>query len=96
MNSKIKSALDKWIKGAGPFSFHPMDMNRFYDLIHECIKGDYILAQEDIADAITEHLDLIDAKMHKKSEEFEIRAEAVLGFVGFLKDKKDVDIKTML
>lgn len=96
MKISIKKALDNWIKGAGPFSFHPMDMNRFYDLVHECIKEDYILTQEDIAEAIIEHLELIDTKVCEKSEEFEVRVGAIFGFAKFLKEKKDADIKSML
>jgi mannose/fructose/N-acetylgalactosamine-specific phosphotransferase system component IID len=96
MKSNIKLALDKWILGAGPFSFHPMDMNRFYNIIHECIKEDYILTHEDIADAMKEHLKFIDSEIQKESIKFEEKAEAVSGFVDFLKNEKDIDINSML
>jgi hypothetical protein len=96
MKSNIKLALDKWILGAGPFSFHPMDMNRFYKLVHECIKEDYILTQEDITDAMIEHLNLIDSEIQKEAIKFEEKAEAVSGFVGFMKNEKDIDINSML
>ena len=96
MKNNIKTALDKWMKGAGPISFHPMDMNRFYELVLECIKEDYILTQEDIASAMKEHLKLIDSEIQKESLRFEEKAEAVSGFADFLNSEKDIDIKSML
>lgn len=96
MKISIKKALDNWIKGAGPFSYHTIDMNRFYELVYECIKEDYILTQEDIANAMKEHLKLIDTKVHEKSEEFEMRAAAIIGFIKYLKEEKDIDIKSRL
>lgn len=96
MESIIKKALDNWVKGANPISAHFMDMNRFYELVYECIKEDYILTQEDIADAMKEHLSLIDTKVKEESIRFEEKAEAIFGFVGFLNDKKDIDVKSIL
>lgn len=96
MESNIKAALDKWMKGAGPISFHPMDMNRFYDLVLECIEEDYILTQENIADAMNEHLKLIDSEIQKESIRFEEKVEAISGFVDFLKKEKNIDINSKL
>ena len=96
MKTSIKKALDKWIKGANPFSYHTLDMNRFNELVYECIKEDYILTYEDIADALKEHTKLIDAKVHEKSEDFEMRAESIRGFIQFLKYEKDIYIKSLL
>lgn len=96
MKISIKKALDNWIKGAGPFSYNTIDMNRFCELVYECIKEDYILTQEDIANAMKEHLKLIDTKVHEKSEEFEMRAESIRGFIQFLKYEKDIYIKSLL
>lgn len=96
IKNNIKTALDKWIKGAGPFSYHTLDMNRFYNLVYECIREDYILTYEDIADALKEHTKLIDTKVHEKSEKFEKRAGAIRYFVAFLKEKKEIDIELML
>lgn len=96
MRNNIKTALDKWMKGAGPISFHPMDMNRFYELVLECINEDYFLTQEDIANAMNEHLKLIDSKIQIESLRFEEKVEAISGFVDFLKNEKNIDINTML
>lgn len=96
MESNIKKTLDQWMKGVGPFSFHPLDMNRFYELVLECIKEDYVLTQEDIEDAMNEHRKLIETKVHEKSKEFEIRSGSIIGFVKYLKDQKGIDILSMI
>lgn len=95
MKNIIKKALDKWVKGTNPISAHFMDMNRFYELVYECIKEDYILTQEDIADTMKEHLQLKEVKIEKESIRFDEKAEAIFGFVRFLNEKKDIDIISM-
>lgn len=96
MNSNIKTALDKWIKSIDPFSFHPVVMDNFYELVHECIKENYILTQENIADAMIEHLELDDSKVEEESIKFEKKAEDLLSFVKFLNENKYTDIKSTL
>lgn len=93
MKISIKKALDRWVKSLNHTISHPSDMNRFNELVYECIKEDYILTYEDIADALKEHTKLIDAKVHEKSEEFEMRVGAIRTFVLFLKYEKDIYIK---
>ena len=95
MKISIKKALDRWVKSLNHTISHPSDMNRFHELVCECIREDYILTYEDIADALKEHTKLIDTKVHEKSDEFEMRAGAIRYFVAFLKEKKDIDIKKM-
>ena len=96
MKISIKKALDNWIKSLNPTVTHPLDMNRFYNLVCQCIKEGYILTYEDIADTLKEHTRLIDRKVDEKSNEFEMRAAAIIGFIKYLKEEKDIDIKSRL
>lgn len=93
MKSNIKTALDKWINGSGPDSYHPLDMNRFYEVVLQCIKEDEVLTQEQIAASVKENLEWMETKTNEFSEEFAIKAENIIGFVDFLKNKKGIDIK---
>lgn len=93
MNDTIKIALERWIKGAGPFSYHILDMNRFHALVEECIKENHILTQEDIIASMKEHLKVTnETYLNEKSDEFEIRANSIFNFVRYLKNEKDFDI----
>ena len=97
MNNNIESSLSQWINGAGPFSYNPCDMYRFYAVIEECIKENYILTQEDIIASMKKHLKITnEIYLNEKSEEFEIRANSIYNFVRYLKDKKGIDIQTEL
>lgn len=71
-------------------------MNRFYELVLECIKEGEILTQEQITTSVKENLKWVDTKTNEFSEEFAIIAENIISFVDFLKNKKDIDIKSML
>ena len=93
MKSNIKTALDKWINGPGPDSYHPLDMNRFYEVIYECIKENKWLTSEVINASVKENLKWTEIKRDEFSEEFSIKAENIIGFVDFLKNKKGIDIK---
>lgn len=93
MRSNIKTALDKWINGPGPDSYHPLDMNRFYEVIYECIKENKWLTSEVINASVKENLKWTEIKRDEFSEEFSIKAENIIGFVDFLKNKKGIDIK---
>ena len=94
MKSNIKTALDKWINGSGPDSYHPLDMNRFYEVVLQCIKEDEVLTQEQIAASVKENLKWVDIKTNEFSEEFAIIAENIISFVDFLKNEKDIDINS--
>lgn len=93
MKSNIKTALDKWINRPGPDSYHPLDMNRFYEVIYECIKENKWLTSEVINASVKENLKWTEIKRDEFSEEFSIKAENIIGFVDFLKNKKGIDIK---
>ena len=94
MKSNIKTALDNWIKSLNLTIIHPLDMNRFYELVLECIKEGEILTQEQITTSVKENLKWVDTKTNEFSEEFAIIAENIISFVDFLKNEKDIDINS--
>lgn len=96
MKSNTKEALTRWINGAAPESAHPYDMNRFYNLVYECLVNGENIDSDELAEMIRENLKWHEGQVQSFSEETVISIEKIMGFIDFLKSEKQINLYNLL
>jgi hypothetical protein len=96
MERNTKDALIRWIRGAAPESAHPYDMERFYNVVFECLKNGENIDSDELAEIIRENLKWHENQVLDFSEETVITIEKIMKFIDFLKSEKQINLYNLL
>lgn len=88
MNEDTNVALNRWIRGGGPDSYHMLDMERFYEYVYQSVVNQDDISFEIIDECVKENLRWSDEYRMKFVEEFLEQALKLVQFLGYLEDKK--------
>lgn len=88
MNENTSIALNKWIRGAGPDSYHKLDMDRFYDYVYQSVINEDAITYEAIYECIKENLKWVEEYRSEKANEFLDLAHRLEQFMTFLREEK--------
>lgn len=94
MKTNTKKTFAAWIGGAGPESAHFFDEERFNNAVYELIKEGDVIDEDDIALIIKENTNIKwdDDSITNFCERTVGRIGNIIGFLDFLKEKKQINL----
>lgn len=95
MKESTKKLLSIWI-GADPESGHPSDIERFNDLVFSCLKNSEIIDIDLIYQEIKNQKKWSDKFATGFAQEYSIIFSQIAGFIGYLKEKQNINIQNYL
>jgi 4-diphosphocytidyl-2C-methyl-D-erythritol kinase len=90
MNENTKLALNRWIGGAGPDSYHKLDMERFYEYVFQSVLNQDEISFEIIDESVKKNLEWADEYREEFVEKFLDLALGLVQFLDYLKDKGEI------
>lgn len=92
MNKETKSAIERWVNGAGPDTPHQYDIERFYNIIFQCLVYEDRLNSEELANIIRENLSWEKESIEEFAEKKSILADYIIGFIEYLETEMKISI----
>lgn len=96
MHKETKEAQTNWINGAGPESEHPLDRERFYKLVFQCIKHNDRLDEAEIEEILINEKGWDSNEAVKFSEDRIYLANEIIHFMNYLKTNQSNYLVTNL
>ena len=95
MKEETKKLLSIWI-GVHPESSHALDIERFYDLVFNCLENGVIIDIDHIYSEIKNQKEWDEGFATKFAEEYSTIFSHITGFVDYLKEKHNINLHNAL